>query len=60
MTARQIVSIARVILSDADVIMLHRPTALLDHDESDVVLGVLKEYADCGGGYWWCRARRGG
>ena len=49
LSARQIISIARVILSSADVLMLHRPTAFLTAKESDTVLSVLEEYATCGG-----------
>ena len=40
LSARQIVCLARVILSDADVLMLHRPTALLKSEEADRVLEV--------------------
>ena len=49
LSARQIICIARVILSSADVLMLHRPTAFLTAKESDTVLSVLEEYATCGG-----------
>ena len=49
LSARQIISIARAILSAADVLMLHCPTAFLTAKESQVVLSVLGQYANCGG-----------
>mmetsp|Transcript_16698 Transcript_16698/g.26776 ORF Transcript_16698/g.26776 Transcript_16698/m.26776 type:complete len:651 (-) Transcript_16698:71-2023(-) len=49
LSARQIVSIVRVLLTDADVIMLHKPTALLTREETNLVLAVLKQFADFGG-----------
>jgi hypothetical protein len=49
LSARQIISIARGILSSADVLMLHKPVAFLTPTEADVVLGVLGQYASSGG-----------
>ena len=47
--ARQILSIVRVLMTDSDVIMLHKPTALLNSEETKAVNTVLKQYADFGG-----------
>ena len=47
--ARQILSIVRVLMTDADVIMLHKPTALLNSEETKAINTVLKQYADFGG-----------
>jgi len=48
-SVRQILSIVRVILTNADVVMLHKPTALLNADEARLVNNALKQYADYGG-----------
>jgi ABC-type iron transport system FetAB ATPase subunit len=48
-TARQVICIARAILSDACVLMLHKPTALLTPSHSEQIFTVLKEYCDHGG-----------
>lgn len=49
LSARQIISVARGILSSADVLMLHKPVSFLTPKEADIVLGVLGQYAQCGG-----------
>ena len=46
---RQAVSIARGILSDASVLMLHKPTSTLSTEHADKVLHVLDEYTKKGG-----------
>jgi ABC-type uncharacterized transport system ATPase subunit len=46
---RQAISLARGILSDADVLMLHKPTALLDSEHAAKVLSILHEYTTLGG-----------
>jgi ABC-type uncharacterized transport system ATPase subunit len=42
-SARQILSIVRVMLTNADVLMLHKPTALLNADEANQVCAVAVE-----------------
>ena len=46
---RQALCLARGILSDADVLMLHKPTAMLPSEHADRVLRILHEFTSLGG-----------
>jgi len=49
LSARQIICLVRVMMSDADVLMLHKPTALLSREETENVHAALKAYVVRGG-----------
>ena len=48
-SSQQLICLARIILSDPDVLMLYNPTVMLSDRQADTVLLVLQDFAEKGG-----------